>query len=118
MTYNSTFTLSQLIDYLLEGSDLDAQGALAKAAARHLLMEAAQHFREHGGAELVEIALPLTRRLVGHPSWNNKLNLADLTAFCVAKLPDYPAGIESNHPGLDVQAEYLSKCAEEYIARW
>lgn len=107
-----------VFDALMMGSDLDAQGYLAKAAARELLKEASQKFRDTGGSELVKLALPVTRRLVGHPDWINKLDLQDLTDYCVSKLPDYPTGAERDHSGVDVQAEYLSACAEEYLARW
>lgn len=108
----------QVFDALMMGSDLDAQGYVAKAAVRQLLKEAWHKFRITGDRELVEFALPLTRRLVADPKWVNKLDLQDLTDYCVTKLPDYPTGVERDHPGVDMQAEYLSACAEEYLARW
>jgi hypothetical protein len=119
MNRNHFFDMKeQVLDCLMQGADLDAQGYQAKAAARIMLTEAAQLFYTTGGGELVKLALPITRRLIGNPDWATKLDLLDLTNYCVTKLPDYPTGAESQHPGVDVQAEYLSACAEEYVARW
>jgi hypothetical protein len=108
----------QVLDCLMQGADLDAQSSQAKAAARLMLTEAAQFFYTKGGRELVELALPITRRLLGNPDWATKLDLLDLMDYCVTKLANYPTGEEQDHPGVDVQAEYLSACSEEYMTRW
>jgi hypothetical protein len=116
MQSNTTYSLDKALDMLMEGADLDAQGYPAKVAARQLLKEAWRKYYIQGGRELVEFALPITRRLFCDPEWLHKLDLQDLTDYCVAKLPGYPTGVESQHA--DVEAEYLSACAEDYLARW
>lgn len=119
MQTNTTNTLDKALDVLMQGADLDAQGYPAKVAARQLLKEAWRKYYIQGGTELVEFALPITRRLMCDPEWLHKLDLQELTDYCVSKLPGYPTDMDqAQHAGVDVQAEYLSACAGDYLTRW
>jgi hypothetical protein len=107
----------QVIDYLIQGDDISSQGPTATSLVKQFLSDLAHELAPRG-SQMVLFGLPIARRLVGDPEWQNKLRMMDFISFCETRIHAYPQSIEENSPGLDVQAQYLSDCADEYMKNW
>ncbi len=98
---------------LLQGNDLESQGAQAVANARVFLSDLIDELGQKGPL-LLTVGLPIARRLLADAAWPHKFHIQDFIQFCETKTTDYPTGEHEHGPDLDAVAQYLADCAKEY----
>lgn len=106
-----------LLDVIITGQDLENQGTEAVSHARMFLSDLVVELSK-SGPTMVNFGLPLARRVMSDPVWQQKASVPDLVTFCESRISQFPQGIEENQPSLVEVVSYLEDCAREYTHTW